>query len=223
MLLYIVRHGETDWNRKHRLQGQTDIPLNANGIALAEKTAEGLADVHFDLAISSPLIRAKRTAEIIIGDRNIPIYTDYRIREIGFGSWDGEIAAESKIPGLKEQMRIFFEDPFEFHGGPDSESIRHVCRRTHDFYQELIHTRRFQDKTILVATHGCAMRGIMHDIYGQPDDFWHGGVAKNCAVNIVRAENGVSTLLAEAVIYYDPEQFKAVDLNSIVDRTGEKG
>ena len=60
MDIYLIRHGETDWNRMKKLQGTTDIPLNAYGIELAEKTAEGLKDIPFDRIYTSPLIRARR-------------------------------------------------------------------------------------------------------------------------------------------------------------------
>ena len=67
MKVYLIRHGETDWNSVRKLQGQTDIRLNDYGIELAKLTAEGLKDVDFDLIYSSPLIRAVETAEIIKG------------------------------------------------------------------------------------------------------------------------------------------------------------
>ena len=58
-MLYIMRHGRTDWNERHKLQGRTDIPLNANGRQMAEKAREEYADVHFDVCYCSPLIRAR--------------------------------------------------------------------------------------------------------------------------------------------------------------------
>ena len=61
MKLYIIRHGETSWNKQKKLQGQRDIMLNDAGIRLAELTGEGMKDIDFDLVISSPLIRAKQT------------------------------------------------------------------------------------------------------------------------------------------------------------------
>ena len=73
MKLYIIRHGQTDWNLARKLQGCTDIPLNEHGRYVAELTREGLKDVPFDVAFTSPLSRAKETAEIILKDRNIPI------------------------------------------------------------------------------------------------------------------------------------------------------
>ena len=85
MKLYLIRHGETDWNRVRRLQGQADIPLNEFGRSLAQKTAAGLKDVPFDLCISSRLKRAYETAEIILDGREVPIITDDRIIEMAFG------------------------------------------------------------------------------------------------------------------------------------------
>lgn len=62
MEIYIIRHGETRWNRERKLQGRADIPLNENGIALAAKTGIGMKDIPFDFCFSSPLLRAKQTA-----------------------------------------------------------------------------------------------------------------------------------------------------------------
>ena len=78
MKLYLVRHGETDWNKVKRIQGQVDIPLNQFGKRLAEETAEGLRDIPFDLCISSPLSRAHETARIILYGKDIPIMPELR-------------------------------------------------------------------------------------------------------------------------------------------------
>ena len=69
MRLYALRHGETSWNVQRRFQGQSDIPLNDKGILLAELTGEGLANVPFDLAFTSPLCRARQTAELVLAGR----------------------------------------------------------------------------------------------------------------------------------------------------------
>ena len=71
MKLYIIRHGETSWNKQKKLQGQRDIMLNDAGIRLAELTGEGMKDIDFDLVISSPLIRAKQTAELVMAGRHL--------------------------------------------------------------------------------------------------------------------------------------------------------
>ena len=89
MLLYVVRHGVTAWNRLRKVQGRADIPLAEEGVRLAKKTGEALQNVPFDLCFSSPLKRAVQTAEYILGDRKIPVITDERIQEIDFGSSGG--------------------------------------------------------------------------------------------------------------------------------------
>ena len=73
MRLYIMRHGETEWNVRRLYQGHSDIPLNENGVALAEITGRGLRDIPFDLAFTSPLRRARQTAEIVLRGRDVPL------------------------------------------------------------------------------------------------------------------------------------------------------
>ena len=85
MMLYIVRHGETEWNRLHKVQGHTDIPLNDYGKHLAEETAEGMKDISIDLGFTSPLLRAKETAQILLRGRNVPLFEEEKIEEISFG------------------------------------------------------------------------------------------------------------------------------------------
>ena len=80
--LYIIRHGETEWNKIGRYQGITDVPLNDNGIAQAKACANALKDVHFDRILSSDLSRALVTAETIRGNRNVDITVDSRLREV---------------------------------------------------------------------------------------------------------------------------------------------
>ena len=99
MKLYLIRHGETDWNIVKRLQGATDIPLNENGEALARETAEGLKEIPFDMVFTSPLKRAYRTAEIVKGNREIPLIIEERIREICFGDYEGLVSKSEGYNG----------------------------------------------------------------------------------------------------------------------------
>ena len=92
-----MRHGLTNWNKIKKLQGRSDILLAQEGIELAEKVAEGMKDVDIDLVISSPLIRAKQTAEIVMAGRNLPMITDRRIIEMSFGDWEGQSMLQSDV------------------------------------------------------------------------------------------------------------------------------
>ena len=99
MEIYIVRHGETVWNKKKLLQGRTDIELSDKGRELARITGENLRDTHFDMVFSSPLKRAYETASLIVGDRDIPIVKNDLIKEMCFGNWEGQNMSELLADG----------------------------------------------------------------------------------------------------------------------------
>ena len=137
MILYVIRHGETAWNKVRRLQGQTDIPLAEEGIRLARETGIGMKDIPIDLVISSPLQRALQTANCITEGRNIPILTDERIQEISFGDWEGESLIDSTILPA-DYKKQFYENPLYCEVPPHGESVSQVIQRTADFYQSLL-------------------------------------------------------------------------------------
>lgn len=89
MEIFLVRHGETEWNRQRRLQGRTDIPLNDAGLAEARRAAKALRDVNFDRIFTSPLQRARKTAEILRGSREIPVTAEPLLIEVSFGVGEG--------------------------------------------------------------------------------------------------------------------------------------
>ncbi len=118
MKLYIVRHGITEWNALQKVQGSVDIPLAEEGIRLARLTGEALKDVHFDLCFSSPLQRAKQTAELILGERvsQVPVIPDKRIQEIDFGVLEGARFRDEKGRVVNKQMEVFLRHPFSMSG-----------------------------------------------------------------------------------------------------------
>ena len=210
MLIYIVRHGETRSNVDGILQGWTNDPLNENGISLAEITGRGMKGIHFDECISSPLIRTRQTAEIILresGNLRTPIEFDSRIMEISMGDWEGKRFRPGEREVDERDIKIFFTEPFQFRGFPGGENVQQVCARTQEFLREL--ARRDDGKTYLVTTHGFALRGMLNMLYDNPEDYWHGHVPYNCAVNILKVESGKIEFIEEDKVYYDLEE--AVD------------
>lgn len=204
MVIYLIRHGETDWNTKRLLQGATDIPLNQNGIEVARLTAEGLKNVDFDLILTSPLKRARKTAEIIRGNRKIPIVEEERLREISFGPYEGLCCQKEGYNIPDPDFMNFFYNPGAYVPPKGGESIKHLCERTTELLQELVHTSGYQDKTILLSGHGAVVKGILSSItITDMKDFWNGGVHKNCGVSILDVDRGVITIRQENVIYYD--------------------
>ena len=89
-----IRHGVTDWNRQGRFQGLTDIPLNDEGIAQAQAAVRRLRDIRLDYVVSSPLIRAVKTAEIIAAASGKPVAIDAGLIECDFGSFEGRPISE---------------------------------------------------------------------------------------------------------------------------------
>ena len=203
MRIYIVRHGETDANKKGYAQGWTDDPLNKNGEILAGITGRGMKGIHFDCCISSPLIRARETAQIILreSDNSVPVSFDDRIKEMNFGRFEGTSIRDEKV------IRFLKKPVFDYRF-PDGESIADVMKRTQGFLKELI--ARDDGKTYLVSTHGCALRAMLNFLYEDPADYWHGHVPYNCCVNIIDVKDGAATLIEDDKIYYDREM--AIDL-----------
>lgn len=209
MKIYIIRHGETDANKNHILQGTIDWPLNDYGIELAKITGTNMKGIKFDACFSSPLIRAKQTAELVLdcSDNNISIQYDNRLKEIDLGIYEGKKFSREQLEVPLPVILLLKRNPFlcgRFKGG---ETAREVCKRTQDFLKELI-TKDYEN--VLVSTHGCAMRAMLNILYKNRLNFWQGNVPYNCTVNIIEVKNGKMKLIEKDKIYYDS--------NYIVDR-----
>lgn len=177
-MLYIVRHGRTEWNDRHKLQGQTDIPLNDEGRIMAKEASYEYKDIHFDICYSSPLIRAKETAEILLGERSIPIITDERLREMSFGIYEG-IEYSFDIPGCP--VNVIFQKPEEYtEPFEGAESFEELFKRTREFLEEEIYPKLSEGKDILIVGHGAMNLSIICQIKNIPiKDFWSTGI-ENC-------------------------------------------
>ncbi len=202
MLLYIIRHGETDLNVKRVTQGWLDEPLNQNGIELARVTGRAMKDIRFDRCISSPLKRSFDTVKLVLeesGNGGVEIQTDDRLKEYSFGINEGKGLYSGILP--EEEAEKFFSDAFNFVGFPEGESIKELCERTQSFLRELC--AKDDGLTYLIGVHGGSLRAMLNFLYDDPSDFWHGHVPYNCAVNIVEASEGRIRILEEDKIYYD--------------------
>ena len=202
MKIYLVRHGETDWNKVGRLQGQCDVQLNEHGISLAEKTANGLAGIPFDAAFSSPLCRAAETARIILGERNTPLYLDDRLKEIGFGVME---AADYILARQNKEHPVykFFKTPVDYQPPEGGESFEQLYARSAEFLREKILPLEGKLKTVLIVGHGAMNRSILNPLAGVPlEDFWRIAMP-NCAVSLLSLESGRFSILEESRVYYE--------------------
>ena len=201
MLLYVLRHGVTEWNRMRKVQGSVDIPLAPEGEELAKRTGEALKNVHFDLCFTSPLTRARQTAEYVLAGRDIPVIPDKRIQEIDFGELEGAVFMDEKGNIVTPEMGVFFNDPVHFKRPEGGENIQDILTRTRDFWVEKTTDPALADKTVLVSSHGCAVRALLQNVYQDPEHFWHGCVPPNCSINLVEVADGKARFLEEDKVY----------------------
>ena len=203
MKVYVIRHGETSANVSGVFQGRLDTELLESGRALASAVGQALAGVRFDAAFASPLSRSQVTARALLdasGNGDVPVSIDERLYEISVGECEGKHFRPGECEVDEEYLHGYFDDPLHFDGFPGGESTREVCERTQAFLKEL--SSRDYD-TVLVSTHGFALRAMLNMVYDDPSDFWHGGVPLNCSVSIVETHDGRFTLVGDDVVYYD--------------------
>lgn len=177
-MLYIIRHGQTDWNLQQKLQGRTDIPLNDTGRALAKKAMQEYADIHFDICFCSPLLRAKETAEILLAGRNIPIIEDDRLKEMSFGIYEGVTGyfEDETLP-----VNIIFKHPENYKEAFEgAESFSDLFKRTGEFMEEKVYPLLKEGKDVVIVGHGAMNNSIVCQVQNIPiKDFWKTKI-ENC-------------------------------------------
>ncbi len=176
-MLYIMRHGKTDWNALYKLQGRTNIPLNETGREMARKAAEEYADVHFDVCFCSPLLRAKETAELVLAGRNVPIVYDDRLKEMSFGIYEG---TENCISKPELPISVLFSAPAEYRGVEGGETFEQLYARTGEFLREVVNPLLAEGKDVLIVGHGAMNSAIICQVKNIPlEQFWEAGI-ENC-------------------------------------------
>ncbi|MFD2328180.1 histidine phosphatase family protein [Cohnella sp. GCM10020058] len=156
-IIYLVRHGQTEWNVEQRMQGHRDSPLTKLGVSQAEWLEEALRQEPIDVAYSSSSMRARRTAEIIKGKRELPITDCDDFKEIRLGAWEGKSQSELKAND-SEQLHYFWNDPAQFYV-PGSERFEDVQHRAIRKLNEIVHTN--EGRSILIVTHTVVVKLIM--------------------------------------------------------------
>lgn len=143
-MIYITRHGQTDWNILKKVMGRIDQPLNENGRRQASLISESMLDEKLDLIICSPLLRARQTAQIINQKKNAKIVYDDRIIERDFGEFEGLTIDEFDFANWWDYYKNLEHDK--------AESITEFFNRIYSFLDEIV--EKFCDKNVLIVTHG---------------------------------------------------------------------
>lgn len=160
MKLYVVRHGQTNWNIENRLQGCVDIPLNNTGIEQAHLLADNIKSIDFDIIISSPLSRALDTAKIINKKKNVPLITDSSLLERNFGLLEG-------VYGTDYDKDLYWDYNKDYKN-QDVESIQLFFKRIHKYIDNL--EQNYKDKNLLLVTHNGVNIAINCYFNGLPAD-----------------------------------------------------
>lgn len=176
MKLYVMRHGETDWNLKKLYQGQTDVPLNETGLRQAEAAKEKVWPGMADLIFCSTLSRARQTAAAVNGVLNVPVIYRADMKERYFGEWEGLSYVEKRT------------HPYIASGNYDNyrceervagiETCRELCERAWGLLKEI--KAFYPDKKILLVSHGSWMRAL---------SAYFRGLDENGSVGHARADN----------------------------------
>jgi probable phosphoglycerate mutase len=172
--LLLVRHGETEWNRQTRFQGQIDIPLNDNGRQQAQIAGEFLKDVEIDFAVSSSMLRPKETAELILNHHpSINLDLQDGLREISHGLWEGKLETEieQEFPGELQRWRLL---PAQVQM-PKGENLEQVWQRSVASWQGIIQDALTKQlKTGLVVAHDATNKTLLCHVLGlSADNFWN--------------------------------------------------
>ncbi len=209
--LILVRHGETDWNKAGRFQGQIDIPLNENGRRQAAAARDFLKNIPIDRAWSSTLSRPTETAQIILeAHPDVPLTQIDGLVEIGHGLWEGKLESEIR-DGWSELLDTWKRAP-ETVQMPEGETIQDVWARSVRSWGEIAAELK-PEETVLVVAHDAVNKTILCDLLGlTPADIW-----------AVKQGNGGVTVVDIAADPGQPAVVTCLNLTShfgsVIDRT----
>jgi broad specificity phosphatase PhoE len=174
MKIYLIRHGETDWNIQGRFQGREDIALNENGIAQAKQCGLALKGEHFAAIITSPLIRAKKTASIIADCLEVKkIIVEEGITERDF----------SKVSGMTPKEREAF---YASGQQDDKEPWENLCRRM--IANITKYARMFNNENIIMVSHGASINSVL-SVLSNGEIGTRKTILKNTCINIIDYED----------------------------------
>ncbi len=187
--LYLIRHARSTWNAEGRMQGWADPPLDDVGYRQAQALAERLKDEAFHAIYSSPLARARQTAEAIAAYHNLPICFDERLRERNLGEWTGLTGSEAdeRFPDVQSN------GDWRIDGPPGGESQTELTARAAAAFAAILAAH--PDERVAVVSHGGTLSALMAHLFktpiGSPVHF----AADNTSIARVRAKDGHVHLL----------------------------
>lgn len=196
MLIYLMRHGQTEWNVSFRMQGRSDVPLNEVGLEQARKAAAGMRQIPFDCILSSPLMRARQTAEIIAEGRQVPVRVVPCLAELDFGALEGKCRLDYP------EAQTYFHDPEHYVPWAGGETYGELDDRCADALEHVLQPLETTCGHVLVCSHAAFITGIVRRILDRPlRDFWIDPPQTNCSCTIVECKNGAFRVVERGRIF----------------------
>ncbi|QBP42799.1 histidine phosphatase family protein [Paenisporosarcina antarctica] len=186
LTLYITRHGQTEWNVQSRMQGWADSPLTATGVSAAIQLGKRLQDVPLHAVYSSTSGRAIDTAQLIIGERHIPLIQKEDLREINVGEWQGMLSSEIERD-FADQVKTYYKHPnhFESTSGENFHSLKERVLRT---VEEISTTHPAGH--VLIVTHGVVKKCLINHFTGaQLDSLWDPPFIHGTSLTMMEIDN----------------------------------
>ncbi|MCL1694644.1 histidine phosphatase family protein [Lysinibacillus sp. BPa_S21] len=181
---YLVRHGETMWNKEHRLQGWLDSPLSEIGSLHAEKLRDHLKSISFTAAFSSSSGRAKETLHILLADQQLPIYYEDDLREIFLGDWQGKTVED--IMTSHPDYELYTNYPGQF-VATHTESFGMVTERAMFTLKKI--AEKYPDNNVLIVSHAVTIKCIINAVLGRGiDKLWAEPFINGTSVTIIEKQ-----------------------------------
>lgn len=192
--LYVIRHGQTEWNKEKRIQGHLDSKLTEEGVRHARLQGERLAEIDFEAVVASPSERTVETAKLIMGERTLPFKTDARLKEIHLGNWQGKTVDEIKAAD-PERFQCYVNTPSLFQN-EEGENLHDVKERLEAVLSDLEKT--YPSGNVLVVTHGMVIKVLQVLCKKQSlDAIKDFPVVDGTSLTIVTLEDGKKEMLLE--------------------------
>ncbi|OLS02517.1 histidine phosphatase family protein [Tissierella creatinophila] len=199
MKLYIIRHGQTQWNIQKRLQGWNNSNLTQKGISDAMNLAERLKDIDFTHIYSSTQKRAIETAEILRKDRNIDIIKLEGLKEIGFGKWEG-MEMDEVLEKYKDEFDIYLNKPHLYKPTLNGESYEEIFKRVRLSLDEIL---KSGGEDILIVSHGVTIKILTSIIKNIPlEKLYTIDINKGTSLNICEVKENKIEFIVEGDNYH---------------------
>lgn len=179
--LYLIRHGETDWNVLGKYQGSTDIELSETGLNQAKLLGKRFEKMELDKVYSSPLKRAMATAQTVADAKNLPVILEEAFQEINFGDWEGKTTAEIEAE-YSDMFKAFVKNPVNS-PIPGEGSFKNAMDRGVTGIKKVL--ADCENENVAIISHGALIRVIMMGLLELEESFYRKTWLYNTAISIV--------------------------------------